>query len=57
MCKFDLVTRLFNQVSEITPEGCSIDFVEATSGGSLPKGWYEINGRIELVRGCSAAGT
>ena len=57
MCKFDLVTRLFNQVSKITLEENSVDFIDATSGGYLHKGWYEINGRIELVRGCSAAGT
>ena len=43
MCKFDHVTSLFNQVSGITPEGCSTDFMDATSGGSLPQGWYNID--------------
>jgi len=34
MCKFDPVTSLFNQVSEIAPEENSLDFIDATSGGS-----------------------
>lgn len=57
MCRFDPVTSLFNQANEITPEENSVDFIDATSGGYLPKGWYEINGKIELVKGCSATGT
>lgn len=57
MCKFDPVTSLFNQVNKIAPEEDSVDFIDSTSGGSLPKGWYRINGKKELVKGCSTFGT
>lgn len=48
---------MFNQATEIAPEENSIDFIDATSGGSLPKGWFNINGEKSLVKGCSYFGT
>ena len=35
MCKFDPVTSLFDQTGGIAPEENSVDFIDATSGGSF----------------------
>lgn len=48
---------MFDQVNEIAPVNEFFEFMDYNRGGILPKGWYKINGKIELVKGCSATGT